>query len=83
MAYWVERFQPLVDRATGGEEPVFVVLANRCGVEKSVCYAGSTTVLRVEKGGVSLYETLGKGEEKCLVVDLNERPKFQVRAGGR
>jgi protein N-terminal amidase len=83
VAYWVERFQPLVDRVTGGDEPMYVVLANRCGVEKTVCYAGSTTVLKVEKGGVSLYETLGKGEERCLVVDLNERPKFQVRAGGR
>ncbi|KAF2258678.1 N-terminal asparagine amidohydrolase-like protein [Lojkania enalia] len=76
VAYWLERFQPLVEKAT--DTPVYVVLANRCGVEKTVCYAGSTTVLKIEAGGVSLYETLGKSEEKCLVVDLNERPKFQV-----
>ncbi|KAF2738510.1 carbon-nitrogen hydrolase [Polyplosphaeria fusca] len=79
VAYWVERFQPLVDRAS--ESPMYVVLANRCGVEKAVCYAGSTTVLKIEAGGVSLYETLGKAEEKCLIVDLDERPKLQVRSG--
>lgn len=81
VSYWVERFQPLVEKAR--ETPVYVILANRCGMEKTVCYAGSTTVLKIEAGGVSLYETLGKSEEKCLVVDLNERPKFQVRGNGR
>lgn len=79
VAYWVERFQPFVEKAK--DYPVYVVLANRCGIEKSVCYAGSSTVIKIEKGGVSLYETLGKAEEKCLVVDLNDRPKFQVRSG--
>ncbi|ORY16110.1 N-terminal asparagine amidohydrolase-like protein [Clohesyomyces aquaticus] len=80
VAYWVERFQPFVEKAKAGQ-PVVIVLANRCGMERSVCYAGSTTVLRIDTEGVSLYETLGKSEEKCLVVDLNERPKFQVRSG--
>ncbi|CAO2649491.1 Nn.00g068760.m01.CDS01 [Neocucurbitaria sp. VM-36] len=79
VAYWVERFQPLVEAK--GDKPVYVVLANRCGMEKGVCYAGSSTVLRIEKGVVSLFETAGKSEEKCLVVDLSERPKFQVRSG--
>jgi protein N-terminal amidase len=79
VAYWVERFQPLVDAK--GAEPVYVVLANRCGVEGGVCYAGSSTVVRIQGGVVSLYETCGKGEERCLVVDLGERPKFQVRSG--
>ncbi|KAF1947070.1 carbon-nitrogen hydrolase [Clathrospora elynae] len=79
VAYWVERFQPLVEAKE--EKPVYVVLANRCGMEKGVCYAGSSTVIKIEKGIVSLYETAGKNEEKCLVVDLAERPKFQVRSG--
>lgn len=79
VAYWVERFQPLVEAK--GDKPVYVILANRCGMEKGVCYAGSSTVLRIEKGVVSLFETAGKSEEKCLVVDLTERPKFQVRSG--
>ncbi|KAF1850986.1 carbon-nitrogen hydrolase [Cucurbitaria berberidis CBS 394.84] len=79
VAYWVERFQPLVEAKE--DKPVYVILANRCGMEKGVCYAGSSTVIRIEKGVVSLYETAGKSEEKCLVVDMSERPKFQVRSG--
>jgi protein N-terminal amidase len=79
VAYWVERFQPLVEARL--EKPVYVVLANRCGMEKGVCYAGSSTVIKIEKDVVSLYETAGKSEEKCLVVDLGDRPKFQVRSG--
>jgi protein N-terminal amidase len=79
VAYWVERFQPLVEART--EKPIYVILANRCGMEKGVCYAGSSTVIKIEKGVVSLYATAGKSEEKCLVVDLAEQPKFQVRSG--
>jgi protein N-terminal amidase len=79
VAYWVERFQPIVD--SKADKPVYVVLANRCGVEKGVCYAGSTTVIKIQGGVVSLFETCGKSEEKCLVVDLSERPRFQVRSG--
>lgn len=79
VAYWVERFQPLVEAQR--DKPVYIVMANRCGMEKGVCYAGSSTVIKIEKGIVSLYETVGKSEEKCLVVDLTERPKFQVRSG--
>ncbi|KAH7122612.1 carbon-nitrogen hydrolase [Dendryphion nanum] len=81
VAYWVERFHVLAERVTS--EPVYVILANRCGMEKSVCYAGSTTVLKIENGAVSMFDTLGKSEEKCLVVDLNDRPRFQVRGAGK
>lgn len=79
VAYWVERFQPIVEAK--GDKPVYVVLANRCGMEKGVCYAGSSTVMRIWKGDVSLFETVGKSEEKCIIVDLSERPKYQVRSG--
>lgn len=78
VAYWVERFQPLVEAR--GEKPTYIIMANRCGMEKGVCYAGSSTVIKIDKGIVSLYETAGKSEEKCLVVDLNARPKLQVRS---
>jgi protein N-terminal amidase len=79
IAYWVERFQPIVDSKS--EKPVYIIMANRSGVEKGVCYAGSTTVIKIQAGVVSLFETCGKSEEKCLVVDLSEKPKFQVRSG--
>ncbi|OCL01454.1 N-terminal asparagine amidohydrolase-like protein [Glonium stellatum] len=83
LTYWIERFQPLMERVgRDGKGPVIVVLANRSGMEGEVCYAGSSTVLRFEGGGVSLYETAGRSEERCLVVDLNERPRFMVRAEG-
>jgi protein N-terminal amidase len=82
VAYWVERFQPIVEASKLREgEKWHVVLANRCGVEKGVCYAGSSTVMLIEGGDVSLYETCGKSEEKVLVVDMGERPRFQVRSG--
>ncbi|KAJ4303033.1 hypothetical protein N0V90_001924 [Kalmusia sp. IMI 367209] len=81
VAYWVERFQPIVEKSKEVEGAWYVLLANRCGVEKSVCYAGSSTVIKIEGGAVSLFETCGKSEEKCLVVDLSERPKYQVRSG--
>jgi protein N-terminal amidase len=81
VAYWVERFQPFVEKAR--DTPVYVVMANRCGMEKDVCYAGSSTVIKIDKSGVSLFDTLGKAEEKCLVVDTNDRPKFQVKSAGR
>ncbi|KAF2676700.1 N-terminal asparagine amidohydrolase-like protein [Lentithecium fluviatile CBS 122367] len=81
VAYWVERFQPIVEVSREKDGATYVLLANRCGVEKGVCYAGSSTVIKIEGGGVSLFETAGKSEERCLVVDLSERPKFQVRSG--
>ncbi|KAF2638975.1 carbon-nitrogen hydrolase [Massarina eburnea CBS 473.64] len=82
IAYWVERFQPLVEKSKEVEGVTYVVLANRSGVEKGVCYAGSSTVMKIEAGGVSLFQTAGKSEEKCLVVDLNERPLLMVKTGG-
>jgi protein N-terminal amidase len=81
VAYWVERFQPIVERSKDVPGPWYVVLANRCGLEKSVCYAGSSTVIKVEDGGVSLFETCGRGEEKLCVVDLEGEPRFSVRSG--
>ncbi|RMZ73260.1 amino-terminal amidase [Pyrenophora seminiperda CCB06] len=79
VAYWVERFQPLVEAKS--DRAFCVVLANRCGMEKGACYAGSSTVIRIERGIVSLYATAGKSEETVLIVDTNERPKFHVRSG--
>ncbi|KAK7190025.1 carbon-nitrogen hydrolase [Paraphaeosphaeria sporulosa] len=81
VAYWVERFQPVVERSKDVPGPWYVVLANRCGSEKSVCYAGSSTVIKVEDGGVSLFETCGRGEERVCVVDLEGEPRFSVRSG--
>lgn len=81
VAYWVERFQPIIEKSREVEGATHVVLANRSGMEKGVCFAGSSTVLKIEGGTVSLFETAGKSEEKCLVVDMSERPRFMVSKG--
>lgn len=72
VAYWLERFFPLVEAAPA--EEVVVVFANRCGVEGNrvgslhvengeeveegnrVCYAGSSCVMRFQGGSVRMYE---------------------------
>ncbi|OCK76139.1 carbon-nitrogen hydrolase [Lepidopterella palustris CBS 459.81] len=78
MTYWIQRMQPLVDSAHQ-IKPLFVVFANRCGHEGEVYYSGSSTIMKIDKGGVWLYQSLGRDEERCLIVDTAERPKFQVR----
>ncbi|KAE9969282.1 hypothetical protein EG328_006961 [Venturia inaequalis] len=75
-AYWIQRFQPLVE---GKEGPIAVVCANRCGMEGSVCYAGTSSVFVVDKGTVNIYDVMGKLEEKCMIVDLMRAPKYALQ----
>ena len=88
LAYWIERFRPVVEaeRASGLE--VIVVLANRCGLEPGsvagvsrgvdeegeevIGYAGSSCVLNIKDGQVKLYDILGRAEESVLVVDTDQ-----------
>ncbi|KAK5018008.1 hypothetical protein LTR39_001226 [Cryomyces antarcticus] len=80
LAYWIERFRPLVEAAR--EDPTILILANRCGVEgdhkTEVAYAGSSCVMCIQGGKVKMYEMLGKGEEKLLVVNTADKPKYAV-----
>jgi len=73
-SYWVERFFPL--QAT--QQPVFFVFANRCGIEGSACYAGTSSVMCFRDRKGYIYDILGKWEEKCLVVDLHGAPKYEL-----
>jgi protein N-terminal amidase len=68
-SYWIERFFPL-QNAKGG--PVFIVIANRCGVEKEACYAGTSTVISFRDGRGYIYDILGKYDEQCMIVDLKQ-----------
>jgi protein N-terminal amidase len=68
-SYWIERFFPL-QNAQGG--PVFIVIANRCGVEKEACYAGTSTVISFRDGRGYIYDILGKYDEQCMIVDLKQ-----------
>lgn len=78
LAYWLERFYPLIE-ANG--EPVIIVMANRCGTEGGLVYAGTSTVMKIENGSTKIFDILGQAEERILVVDLNDHPKFAVTTG--
>ncbi|KAK4127941.1 carbon-nitrogen hydrolase [Parathielavia appendiculata] len=73
LSYWVRRLEPVI-RAKDSEETI-VVFANRSGAEDEATYAGSSTVLGIKDGEVSVYGILGRGVEKLLVIDT-ERPPF-------
>ncbi|RMD43530.1 hypothetical protein DV735_g1603, partial [Chaetothyriales sp. CBS 134920] len=83
VSYWLARFQPLMGEATGPEEEVIVVFANRCGEEGTaprvgdVRYAGSSCVLSIKKGrAVKIWDILGRAQEGVLLVDTAKPPKF-------
>lgn len=73
LTYWVQRLEPII-RAEG-EEEIIVVFANRCGVEGEAVYAGTSAVLGVQNGEVSVYGLLGRGTKELLVVNT-EMPPF-------
>ena len=72
VAYWLERFFPLIDSRSA--EEIIVVFANRSGIEGNkissmqtqdgeeieegnrVCYAGSSCVMRFQGGNVRMFE---------------------------
>ena len=58
VAYWLERFFPLVEAMT--QEEVIVVFANRCGTEGSM-----TGGVRVENGDGNWGEELEMGDRVC------------------
>jgi protein N-terminal amidase len=72
ISYWVRRLEPVV--SAGRSEETIVVFANRCGVEEEVTYAGSSTVLGIKDGVVSVYGCLGRGTEELLIVDTDKPP---------
>lgn len=69
LSYWIERFRPLVEREDG---EVVVVCANRTGMEGTAKYAGTSTVMRLGRGEVALWDVLGMGTEGLLRVDTSE-----------
>lgn len=70
LSYWLIRLQPVLRAKDTGE--IIVVFANRTGVEDDVCYAGSSTVIGIDNGEITLYGILGRGEEELLVVDTSK-----------
>jgi hypothetical protein len=72
LTYWVRRLEPVI-RAESSEE-VIVVFCNRCGIEDEVTYAGTSTVIGIKDGEVSVYGLLGRGVRELLIVDTDKPP---------
>ncbi|KAM3450041.1 hypothetical protein MY3296_006438 [Beauveria thailandica] len=72
LTYWITRLEPLV-RADRRDE-IIVVFVNRCGIEGDATYAGTSAVLGIHHGQVTVYGLLGRGEKQLLVVDTMHPP---------
>lgn len=72
LMYWVTRLEPIIRSETGDE--VIVVFANRTGNENQAIYAGTSAVMGIKNGRVSVYGILGRGDKELLVVDTNDAP---------
>jgi len=71
--YWIHRLLPLIEStASNSEERFIVACANRCGVEGSAGYAGSSCVMQIKDGVIEVFDILGRMEEKCLIVDTEK-----------
>lgn len=72
LTYWVKRLEPLI--RSENDDEIIVIFANRTGVEDEVVYAGTSAVVGVRRGEVSVYGILGRGEKELLVVDTSLPP---------
>ncbi|KAI1762807.1 carbon-nitrogen hydrolase [Hypoxylon sp. FL1150] len=73
LTYWVTRMEPLI-RAES-EEEIIVVFCNRTGVEDDAVYAGTSAVIGIQNGEVTVYGMLGRGQKELLIVDT-KKPGF-------
>ena len=73
LSYWIQRLEPIIRMES--EEEIIVVFCNRCGREDDVTYAGSSAVLGIQNGEVSVYGLMGRGVKDLMIVDTNE-PAF-------
>ena len=80
-SYWLERLRPLID--VNSSDEIVVVLSNRCGVEGTARYAGTSTVLGLHNGHVAVYGILGQAQEKLLVVDTGTDADYRFRFKSR
>ncbi|KAK9770424.1 putative CN hydrolase domain-containing protein [Seiridium cardinale] len=72
MTYWIKRLEPLIRAET--DEEIIVIFANRTGTEEEAVYAGTSAVIGIQHGEVSVYGLLGRGEKELLVVDTSLPP---------
>ncbi|KAI1266607.1 carbon-nitrogen hydrolase [Xylariaceae sp. FL1019] len=79
LTYWLTRLEPII-RSESRDE-IIVVFCNRTGVEDDAVYAGTSTVLGIKDGEVSVYGILGRGESELLVVDTDAEPYAKLVYG--
>lgn len=72
VTYWVQRLEPVI--RADQEDEIIVVFCNRCGTEDDVVYAGSSAVIGIKNGTVSVYGLLGRGVKELLMVDTDLPP---------
>ncbi|SPN99918.1 uncharacterized protein DNG_02770 [Cephalotrichum gorgonifer] len=72
LMYWLSRLEPLIHNENG--EETIVVFANRAGSDEEVVYAGTSAVVGIRDGEVSVYGILGRCDQGLLVVDTDEEP---------
>ncbi|KAI1376594.1 carbon-nitrogen hydrolase [Hypoxylon crocopeplum] len=76
LTYWVTRLEPLI--RVESDEEIIVVFCNRTGVEDEAVYAGTSAVIGIKEGEVSVYDMLSRGDKELLVVDTNAPPKAKL-----
>ena len=76
LSHWVARLEPLIRAEDEGE--IIIVIVNRYGTEEEATYAGTSCVLSIGDGEVKVYGILGHEEQKLLVVDTSQPPKFKL-----
>lgn len=62
ISYWVQRLEPLI--RSDNEDEIIVIFCNRCGIEDDAVYAGTSAVVGVKHGEVSVYGLLGRGAKE-------------------
>lgn len=63
---WIMRLEPLIRAET--EEEILVVFCNRSGSEGTITYAGTSVVVGIKGGEVSVYGVLGRGEKSYFLL---------------
>lgn len=73
--------EPIIRAET--DEEIIVIFCNRCGIEDETVYAGTSTVIGIKNGEVSVYGLLGRCQKSLLVVDTDTKPlgKLILRTG--
>lgn len=70
LAYWIRRLQPVLERSTVVPGETIFVTCNRIGFEGDAVFAGTSTIVGIERGNVKVYGCLGRGTEDLLVCDV-------------